>query len=268
MIRLKNVSIEVLNADSIVPELQKTIEERNIISIEDLLNEIGRSPEINWLPIKDRLEDTLEQIKKSNLKNKEAKIYLPREYQDKSLEYTDSKNKGNVLMIWNPTARREVKPYRLSLMSVQEIKRELSHTYASGENYFVHSRKNGLGEKYIPKVLNALDYYTEQVERQATLTPRRDINLFTYQQGEKREIVERKYAEIIAYLIYDSKEFLWGDLSEAKKKRFISSIINHQFQDENTREIMIQMISDYTTLEELERLLKGDYKVLKRFIKR
>ena len=32
------------------------------------------------------------------------------------------------------------------------------------------------------------------------------------------EIVDELYAEIITYLIYDTKEFVWGELSDAQRK--------------------------------------------------
>lgn len=124
-----------------------------------------------------------------------------------------------------------------------------------------------VGLEVAPRILTALDMYSEQVARQAKLTDLRDINLFTYQQKEKEEIVKELYDKMMEYLLNTVSEFVWGELSEAQKQLYSLSIANKTKKGQRIRHKMISIISNYTTLPELEGASE-DFKVLKRFIKR
>ena len=119
----------------------------------------------------------------------------------------------------------------------------------------------------VPRILTALDMYSEQVARQAKLTDLRDINLFTYQQKEKEEIVKELYDKMMKYLLGTVSEFVWGELSDMQKQLYLLSIANKTKKGQRIRRTMISIISNYTTLPELEGASE-DFKVLKRFIKR
>ena len=111
--------------------------------------------------------------------------------------------------------------------------------------------------------------YDEQVLRQAELTPKRNCNLFLKDKKNKNEIVEDSYSDIIMYLIYNTKErTIWGKLTDPQKKLYISSAINSKKRDKIIRNRMIDIISNYTTLPELEKVTDGNQKVLKRFIEK
>ena len=82
----------------------------------------------------------------------------------------------------------------------------------------------------------------------------------------RAEIVWNNYAEIIAYLLYHTKETLaWGELTEAQKRLYLLSVINSQGNNQ-TKTHIVQNIASYTTLPELEKVEKHNLRVLKRFI--
>ena len=71
------------------------------------------------------------------------------------------------------------------------------------------------------------------------------------------------------YLIYNTEErTIWGELTESQKKLYISSVINNKKRDTIIKDRMIDIISNYTTLPELEKVADGNRKVLKRFIEK
>ena len=130
----------------------------------------------------------------------------------------------------------------------------------------VIGRIRNIGPDSITKIISALKMYDEQILRQANLTEKRDYNLFL---KAKNEIVEDLYSDIIMYLIYNTEErTIWGELTESQKKLYISSVINNKKRDTIIKDRMIDIISNYTTLPELEKVADGNRKVLKRFIEK
>ena len=269
MIKLENISVDVLSAHYYSPTIDKIIEERKIKTLQDFVDEMEKSPEqFRWChPLLDRLDKVIESMNKSNRKGKEPSTFQFKQYDDSSLQYTDSLNNGDILLLTKPTTESTVSRSGIRYRTIEQIKDYLSLTTSNGENCLV-SRVRKIGPEAVSGVLTAVDMYSDQVVRQSQLTDSRDINLFTYQQDEKIEIVDDLYAKIIAYLIYDTKEFVWGELSDAQKKLYLSSIVNNRQMDQIIRDRMISNVSNYTTLPELENVAKGDYKVLQRFIKR
>lgn len=271
MIKLENIPIDYLSVKYYSPIIQRIVEERNIKTIQELVDEMEKSPEINWAPIANKLFSTIKYVERSNKNGKEPVIFQAKQYADSSLEHTDTLNDGDILLLTKPTTEFNVSLKGLSYLTIDKIKRFLSTTTPNGSNFLMY-RMRQIGTSAIPSsipsILNTLDMYSDQVVRQSLLTDSREENLFTYQQKEKKEIVEEKYAEIIAYLIYDTKEFIWGELSDAQRRAYLSSIVNNRQIDRLIRVRMINNVSNYTTLPELKNVAKGDYKVLKRFIKR
>lgn len=74
---------------------------------------------------------------------------------------------------------------------------------------------------------------------------------------------------LLCILIYNTEErTIWGELTESQKKLYISSVINNKKRDTIIKDRMIDIISNYTTLPELEKVADGNRKVLKRFIEK
>lgn len=194
-------------------------------------------------------------------------IFIPIQYEDKSLKYVDELNCGRVLLLETPTTRRTCKWNSLAYHSIDKIKEYLSSIDSLGINLLTRN-VGKIGDESLPIVLDAINMYTEQIVRQSELTDSRSVDLFTYQQEEKMEIVMDKYAEIIAYLLCDTKEFVWGGLSDSQRKKYLSSVVNNNLFDQELRYRMVENIANYTTLPELEKVKQNNYKVLKRFIKK
>lgn len=267
MLKLEHVSTSTLSAAFYAPNLEREIDRYNLVSIKDLLEEMEEFKDTDWSPIKERLDDVIKIVERSNKRGVQPVIYETKEYIDSSLNYTDTLNTGRILLLDNPTNYNSGTFFQLKNIPINKIKNYLRTTTPYGDNYLEYWSRN-IGPVGVKKILNALDMYHEQVLRQAKLTSVRDDNVFTYGQKEKMDIVRDEYSKIIPYLLCNTKEFVWGELSDHQKNLYISSIVNNKQLDATIRESLIANIANYTTLEELDSVLKGNYKVLKRFIKR
>lgn len=206
---------------------------------------------------------TLEYVKNHLNPELEPMVYKTAGYDEDALSYQDEINSGKSLILDMPTGYR-CRYSDIKLLSVAKIKKSLAHTTIYGENLLLHYRK--MGESCLPQIKLALALFEEQIKRQAKLTDRRDINLFTLDYDARAEIVWNNYAEIIAYLLYHTKETLaWGELTEAQKRLYLLSVINSQGNNQ-TKTHIVQNIASYTTLPELEKVEKHNLRVLKRFI--
>ena len=263
MIKLSDVSTkEVLyGSEGKFLELAKS---NNCYSIEDLLSLMEECPQYNWDEVNRRISLLKPIIAKGNRNGLEPEVY---EYQNNGIELVDELNKASVLLLDNPTLELQTKFKGLRTYSIDEIKHNLKLTDQFGRN--VIGRIRNIGPDSITKIISALKMYDEQILRQANLTEKRNYNLFLKDKKAKNEIVEDLYSDIIMYLIYNTEErTIWGELTESQKKLYISSVINNKKRDTIIKDRMIDIISNYTTLPELEKVADGNRKVLKRFIEK
>ena len=267
MIKLENLPLETLGLDYKAPAVHNKLLEKNIKTLQDLVDAMEKYPKTNWGFIPTRLKETMEWVEKSNAKGLEPIIYSLKRYDDPSVEYTDTLNKGSKLLLSTPTTKNSVRMDRVGYLSISDIKRFLTTTTSSGKTYLLYQLR-GIGEKSIPQIVDAVDLYTDQVIRQSKLTPSRDENVFAYQRREKQRLVDDNYPEIIAYLIFEAKELVWGELTDSQKRMYLSSIINERETDKVIRLRMTRIIADYMTMSELDGISQGKYKVLDRFIKK
>lgn len=271
-IYFSDVPIEALHPFGLTPEERAFVDGREIRTIQDFVDKIAymgidsSSYSDVYEALKKMVYTTIGDITKNNKNGRSPNVYLTPEYEDKSLKLTDTLNSGNVLLLDNPTTENPAKYSYLKGMPVSTIKEYLRFVKPDGSNYLI-SKVSKVGVEVAPRILTALDMYSEQVARQAKLTDLRDINLFTYQQKEKEERAEELYDKMMKYLLGTVSEFVWGELSEAQKKLYLLSIENRKKIGQIIRCRMISIISNYTTLPELEGASE-DFKVLKRFIKR
>ena len=185
-------------------------------------------------------------------------------YSDDSLVYTDELVTGDILMLNNPWSTNRGFTNSLTNISIAEIKHRLTHLNLYLKNYF---------EAYPPmnatrarKVRAALYLYNAQIERQALETDQRDINLFTYMAEEKRNLIKHEIRDIISWLVENTEEaFVWGELTEPQKDKYLSALVNDFMPDVFLRDNLIEYISNYVTYSEAKNgLTNGDS--LKRFI--
>lgn len=115
------------------------------------------------------------------------------------------------------------------------------------------------------KVRNAINFYEEQVIRQAMEIEDLSINLFDLNKEEKSLIVEEEYSQIATYIVDNALICVWGDLNDTLKRKLYYSINGKGNANKMIKRRLINTIADYTTLSELqEGIVKT--KTLDRFI--
>ena len=265
MIELKNITSRMFALDKPVKEL---IEQTGASSVEDVIMLKTMYPEYNWVEVNKRLTYIEKEMAKANRKGHVPTVFYTKGYSNQALLQQDDLNKGNILLTNNPI-EYDVRYFSLKNKSIRQIKNDLSHTYPDGKNYLLSTPCNyrNIGVKSIGRVISLIEMYEEQIERQASLTTKRNINLFEMDKKEKTYIVENMYKDIIEYLTYNTEEKLvWSTFSKRRKELYLLSIIKHTEQSERIKQIIIEYISNYTTLPELCEVRNNDLKVLKRFI--
>lgn len=263
MIKLSDISINnvLYGSEQRFVNLAK---ENNCYSVEDLISLTKEYHKYNWDIVNKRIDELKLIVDKSSIKGIKPETY---EYENNGIESVDKLNRGDVLLLDNPTIELQTKFKGLRTYSIDEIKHNLKLTDQFGRN--VIGRIRNIGPDSITKIISALKMYDEQILRQANLTEKRNYNLFLKDKKVKNEIVEDLYSDIIMYLIYNTEErTIWGELTESQKKLYISSVINNKKRDTIIKDRMIDIISNYTTLPELEKVADGNRKVLKRFIEK
>ena len=263
MIELKNVAVE--NLSYAINDLQYLINEFDIHSLQDLEDLINNRPDINFSKIQGVLERVKEDILKYNLKGKEPKIYLMHQYQDATLNYTDTLNKVDCLLLSSPTAESIYTYCDIKNMPISDIINYLRLTTLQGDNYLTANTRK-IGDRACHKLQDGIKMYHEQVERQSKLTNIRNQNLFMYQWYAKKEIVEKLYEPIITYLVENHKELVWGKLSDSQKRLYLSSLIKDNRLERMLRKRIINIVTGYTTLPEVKAMERhDDFHILNRF---
>lgn len=282
MIRLENIStIEFLTRmqrEGInnrfyrhIYEIMKKYNLDNFQKVKDFLD--SNSVELNYELIREVMTEYLnyvkEKIDEANLIEKKTEIFTFETYNhsnidDKTLKITDESNKGNVLLYADPLLPCGRRKNILKRLTISEIKYLLNHLDDYNlENTLANIRSFGIGT--CDKVVDMITLYEEQVLRQAKETEEREINLFTVNKTEKDEIVAEEIKYIAEYLVDNANELIWGELTDTAKKRIMSAILGRSEQGRKNRQLLIDTISNYTTLSELEAgIIKK--KTLNRFI--
>lgn len=99
MIKLSNISVsQVLYGSE--KYLLKLAYENGCYTIEDLLSLMKKYPNYNWNEVNKRIDEIRPIVTKSEKKGWEPEIY---EYDNNGIELVDKINKGNVLLLDNPT---------------------------------------------------------------------------------------------------------------------------------------------------------------------
>ena len=209
----------------------------------------------------------LKRLKLTNIRGGFADIYEIKKYSNDNLKYNDTLNKGDVLLFDTPTSYSISGTYEdIKKMRMDSIKYDISHSMINGFNY-LRFISNKIGPDRLLLVRDAIDMYTEQIERQALLTDDRNCNLFTFNKVEKDRIIHKNLKEIILYLLNNSNSFVWGNVNDFKYDRYISAINNDNKIDRQIRNMVTNYISNYVTLDEANDIDRGNVKVLNRFIR-
>lgn len=184
---------------------------------------------------------------------------------DKTIHMTDSNNKCSVLPYAHPYARGAVLN-TLKCLSIEEAKNLLSKYYICDNKLknAITSRRN-FGINRARKVAELINLYDEQVVRQRLSHNNADnCNLFTLDQNTKKLILLEQLRDIVEYLFDTTEECIFGELNPTSKSKIASAVISSIGEEnERTRTNLISMLSDYTTLEELEKGILTSQEVIR-----
>lgn len=188
----------------------------------------------------------------------------------KTLKYTDKHNNCDVLIFKNPTISCTGKYNMLNDVTINEAKNLLSKVTAydkpsTGNNAFIEKfRRFTITDA--ANVRDAINFYEEQVLRQAYEANKRGVNLFSLNKTQKDLIVRKNVENIVKYLVENADNYVWGKLSSIQKNKLVTAVTKCSgYENQLIRERMIELITNYTTLKELQSD-KVKEKVLNRFI--
>lgn len=171
---------------------------------------------------------------------------------DETLSITDSQTNGDVLLYTIPYIRGGARIGQLKYLSITDIKQLLRYV----DDYHlknIFSRKRNFGLNSTKRVANVINFYEQQVLRQAKETDERGINLFTLNKDLKDEIVEAEIKYIAEYIVDNAKECIWGSMTDTQKKRIMRAVVSTCGESlQRDKMMLVNAISNYTTLSELQ----------------
>jgi len=196
--------------------------------------------------------------------------YAGSEFNRYILDFVDKHNSCIDLILRGPTIL--VSPKKeivLQDISIYEAKKLISEVvvdkFSSKKENALIARLPYFGPKDAQIFRDAINFYEEQVLRQAQETTCLDQNLFVLNRDKKSGIILDNYSEIVDYFIDTADVCVWGNLGKSHKLKLNYSKRAKTEETLRIRDKFIRMLADYTTLSELE---KGPIKskVLDRFI--
>ena len=229
---------------------------RDYQRLKDLLNSQKEEFQSVSYFLKRRLYEVEMELKKKNELDVEPEIFTFQAYQNsnidiETLKLTDRENNGNVLLYSCPTIKGGARINILKTLSIDEIKNLASHLNQYHFNNALSMKRN-FGIDTVKRVADVVKFYEKQVLRQAKETEERDINLFLLNKDAKDEIVESQFKEIIEYLLDNAEQCIWGNLPSSKKIQMLRTINAIRGGILEDRRRLVNAISNYTTLSELE----------------
>lgn len=286
MIKLEDISTRNLthyayglpkegDVDRIIIEF---LEKKNITNYEEveeaiallLANDITEDILLILMNLTRELKKAKNIISKANEKERQDEIFTFNTPQifgidDKTIHMTDSNNKCSVLPYAHPYARGAVLN-TLKCLSIEEAKNLLSKYYLYGNSLknAITSKRN-FGNNRAKKVAELINLYDEQVVRQRlSHNNANDCNLFTLDQNSKKLILLEQLKDIVEYLFDTTEGCIFGELNPTSKSKIASAAISTNGEEnERTRTNLISMLSDYTTLEELEKGILTEQEVIR-----
>lgn len=274
MITLDNISMERLFMRVYEPKVYKTLSQLGAKTVQDVVNNAGNFFDETQLSRINKAIDKMQgQIQNLNKNERELNIYNVN--RDNISNYTDRSNPGSVLILKNPTLSHTSMYGSLKEKSIDQIKNDLQLMTEWGDNYLIFAYRN-IGKENINKILEALNLYDEQVQRQAKLIDEDElnkpfystqVNIFEHDYNEKACIASENYENIINYFVDNNKDLIWGNMSDNQKRLYVASMNRKTESQRRIRREIITYIANYTLLSELENLEKDDYKLLTKFMK-
>lgn len=213
-------------------------------------------------------------IKNVNESNRKIDIYtfdkcIIGGLDEETINITDSSTKGIALLLKGIVNYNYNHSTALDNLSIAQIKDYLGHL-TEGKNRGLENELNryafGFSRDKTARVVEAINFYDEQILRQASETTERGIDLFSLNKREKEIIIASQIKEIAGYFIEHAVNCVWGPLTDAMSQKLEESVYpTEDCIKLEIRKRLIEIVSNYVTLEEAKNgLVKR--RVLDRFI--
>lgn len=224
--------------------------------------------------LKECVKDVETKIESLNKNNESYSMIECNNYRDSNLDThyfrsADCNTNCDVLILEKPTLFISEKQASIKKLKINVAKRLLNQVLIQDNKY-----KNAFTECFnsfslldAHKLRKSINFYEEQVIRQAKETSTISKKIFFVNKEQKQQIVEAELKKYVKYLIKNNSRYIWGNLTEEEKNLLLesTSIKNKSPKYLIIRERLINIITNYTTLEELNSdLIKQ--KTLDRFI--
>ena len=287
MVKLEDVSIKLFEAE-LKKRLNKGEEFEEILNILSILNNYSietygdlkyfietDNPDFNKEIFKQELEKVEKNIELLTEQGIKPEMYKSEGYRLgvvdlRSLEITDKYTSGRNLIIKSPTNIRHTnRDSYVNMHTVGQLKHMLGHVHPNFRNVLLYGNYC-LKREDIPNIIRAINFYEEQVIRQAKEMKKDPSiylpqNIFEYDKKIKKVLVNEKIKDVVDYLTSSTSTYIWGKLTDTEKLRLIRSVTSKS-GNQMIKNNIVEMIANYTTLSEIEEGLKT--KTLKRFIVR
>lgn len=142
-------------------------------------------------------------------------------------------------------------------LSIEELRYLLLHTAPNGFNSLTMFPY--INEESLKIMMKSLSFFENQLVRQTHDEDSENVNLFLLNYEEKRRIVEEELNSFLEYFLNmsDIKSFVWGNKVNEGNEIFTRIVenntrIRHLRRYLNIKEMLINTLTNYMTLEELE----------------
>ncbi len=194
-------------------------------------------------------------------------IYYKEDYGDFSqfkplFDRTDRGINCSALPFYAPASSHEY-AFRLRNFNIEAAKLLLSKVGLTGQNAFCEVA-NSFGPSKAQRLGWLMSFYDEQLIRVAKSLDDPETfkeNLFSKNREKKQELVSSMYEDIVLYLLEQG-----SFISKVTPSALSRSLQPVNENDRYVRHRVIEIISDYCTLEELENLGSVKDETLKRFV--
>lgn len=165
--------------------------------------------------------------------------------------FTDNAVILDDILIKNPVNARNTKS-QLDWCTISFAKDLMGKITIDGKNALAEVLKN-VGPTKINKIADNISLYDEQIRHIIKETPESFTgNLFFKDWNPKNQIISTEIKDIVLYLVNNGEYFMWGQMTDKAKKAFLQAVLNPKSERNVIRQNIITLLTNYTTLSEVE----------------
>ncbi len=256
--KFKDISLlDFLNSDDNFFKYEKEILRKyNIVNVEQLINMMDKGHSDFNQKIFKRIREQAENLisKSQNAGFKKDIFVINNDYDNDLKRVMFSADKTTLAqdLVLFPLLSNDYLKIILRRYRVDQIKFLISHYNLRGKNALVASL-DGMGYTKLPKMIKALEFYNDQIERlyKENIT-HNGVNLFYLNMTTKLEMVREEMDVILEYLFSLTKDYIWGSVSDKEKLNILEALKRGNICKDKRLINLADIISNYVTLGELE----------------